>query len=124
MCKHLTMLAKESTTRYIARCEHGSVHVVWDNLSIRLRPADFVRLAERVCTRTGGLPDQDERRGLGLKMHEIGIQFFPETMPVLRELMCLALMQLGRLAEVPGESKALEGTPDELTGTTWAFSLN
>lgn len=32
MCNHIRIIARtDDHTRYIARCEHGSLHVVWNN---------------------------------------------------------------------------------------------
>jgi hypothetical protein len=125
MCRNLTILAKESATRYIARCEHGTVHLVWDNLSIRLRPADFVRLTENACTRAGNLMDRDdEKKGFRLRMHGIGIEFPPETLATLRDLMCVAVLQMEKPTGACNESKTLEVALD---GFPWApppFSLN
>jgi hypothetical protein len=130
MCKYLTMLAKESTTRYITQCEHGTVHFAWDNLSIRLRPADFGRLAEYVCTRASDLcdPDEldepDENEGFELKMHAIGIRFPPETLAILRDLMCLAVLQMEK-PDVAGEdSRSMDVAPGDLPWVAPSFCLN
>jgi hypothetical protein len=36
MCEKVNIPAKASATRYVARCEHGTVYLVWDNVSVRL----------------------------------------------------------------------------------------
>ncbi len=118
MCRNMTTLAKESATRYIAQCEHGTIHFVWDSLSIRFCPAGFFRLAKHVCARAGDLLEQDEEKGIGLKLHAIGIRFPPETLATLRDLMNLAVLQM----EKP--IGALNQSPDELIRTTGTFSLN
>lgn len=98
MCRNLTVLAREDPNRCIGQCEHGTVQLVWDNLSIRLHPADFIRLAEFVCTKTGELFGLDENEGISLDMPTIGIRFPPGTLPVMRELMSLALLQMDKSA--------------------------
>jgi hypothetical protein len=130
MCKRLTMLAKESATRYIAQCEHGTIHFVWDNLSIRLRPADFARLAEYVCTRASNPFDQgepgepDENKGVELKMRAIGIRFSPETLVILRDLMCLAVLQMEKPEKAYGESRTMDIAPGDLPWAAPSFCLN
>ncbi len=127
MCKCLTMLAKESTTRYIAQCEHGTIHFVWDNLSIRLRPADFARLAEYVCTRASNPSDPDEpgeKKGVELKMRAIGIRFSPETLVILRDLMCLAVLQMEKPEKAYVESRTMDIVPGDLPWAAPSFCLN
>lgn len=53
MCQQLTTLAANSDTRQIWRCEHGTIHLNWDWVTVRLRPNDFrrtVRLLEEGVT--------------------------------------------------------------------------
>jgi hypothetical protein len=40
----LTYLAKSSDWRYIAQCEHGTIHLGWDLKTLRLRPEDFLQV--------------------------------------------------------------------------------
>lgn len=118
MCKNMTILAKENAARYIAQCEHRTIHLVWDSLSIRLCPAGFLRLANHICTRTATLIEQDEGKGIGLKLHTIGVRFPPETLATLSDLMNLAALQMEK------STGALNESPDELVRTTGTFSLN
>jgi hypothetical protein len=46
MCYHLTILAHSSAYRAVAQCEHGALHVSWDITTVRLRPQDFLTLAQ------------------------------------------------------------------------------
>src|SRR5262245_42388743 len=46
MCYHLTILAHSSAYRAVAQCEHGALHVSWDIATVRLRPQDFLTLAQ------------------------------------------------------------------------------
>lgn len=52
MCQHLTVLVKSSDQRYIAQCEHGTVHLVWHHAVLQVRAGDFVRLANFLNTWT------------------------------------------------------------------------
>jgi hypothetical protein len=118
------VLSRDGPSRYIAQCEHGTVHIVWDNLTIRLRPEDFVSLAERACARMGNSLAQDEDKGFRLKMHAIGIRFPPEILATLRELMSLAVLQMDKPSEKGNEFRALEEASIELPWTLPSFSLN
>ncbi|MDW8324940.1 MAG: hypothetical protein RMK99_00100 [Anaerolineales bacterium] len=46
MCQYETILAEQSSTRYISSCEHGTVHVMWDGLGLHLRKERFHALAD------------------------------------------------------------------------------
>lgn len=93
MCKHLTMLAKENVRRYIAQCEHGTIHLMWDNLSLRLRPADFLDIVERIQTNEDWL-GQEKAKGFGFVLRGIELKILPETLTTMRNLMVLAVLQM------------------------------
>jgi hypothetical protein len=124
MCRNLTILAKESATRYIARCEHGTVHLVWDNLSLRLRPAGFLGLAKHVCARTGDLLNRDDKKGIGFRLNGIGVRFPPEALATLRDLMRLAMLQLDEPTGAGDELETMEIAPDGFPWAPPSFSLN
>lgn len=44
MCNNLELLAKFDEYRFIAICEHGTVHIGWDHFTLYLRPEEFVSL--------------------------------------------------------------------------------
>ncbi|MEM7535676.1 MAG: hypothetical protein AAF639_26095 [Chloroflexota bacterium] len=46
MCNHLIMLAKVDSQRYIACCEHGITHVIWDHATMRFFTHDMTVIAE------------------------------------------------------------------------------
>ncbi len=46
MCHELTILARQDTARTIARCRHGTIHLNWDRATLRLQPAELVRIAQ------------------------------------------------------------------------------
>lgn len=45
MYDHHTLIAQQSERRYIARCESGQLHLTWDQVTVHLRPIDFLRVA-------------------------------------------------------------------------------
>ncbi|MEM7538212.1 MAG: hypothetical protein AAF639_38950 [Chloroflexota bacterium] len=46
MCNQLIALAKIDSQRYIASCEHGITHVVWDHATMRFFTHDMTVIAE------------------------------------------------------------------------------
>ena len=53
MCQQATILATSDDSRQIWRCEHGTVHLNWEQVTVRLRSNDFrrmVRLLEEGVT--------------------------------------------------------------------------
>jgi hypothetical protein len=44
MCHHFTLLAHQTDQRFIARCEHGMIHLNWDQITMRLAPIDLLRI--------------------------------------------------------------------------------
>jgi hypothetical protein len=102
MCDKVTVLAKAGATRYVARCEHGTVHVVWDNVSLRLSGADFIRITQDACTRAQSLRADGKgeevanfsQEGLHFNLKTVTVTFEPNAMPLLRDLMCLAALNM------------------------------
>lgn len=45
MCQTFLTLAEQSPARFVARCEHGTVHLGWDGAVWLLGEAGFLRLA-------------------------------------------------------------------------------
>ncbi|MCG8353799.1 MAG: hypothetical protein MI924_39040 [Chloroflexales bacterium] len=45
MSDNATLITHLSDQRYIARCQHGTLHLVWDQMILRLQPIDVLRLA-------------------------------------------------------------------------------
>ncbi|MEM7348504.1 MAG: hypothetical protein AAF485_30120 [Chloroflexota bacterium] len=53
MCNQLTTLATQGETRQIWSCEHGTIHLNWEQITLRLHPQAFkqvVRLVEQRVT--------------------------------------------------------------------------
>ena len=56
MCQQATTLAVHGNSRQIWRCEHGTIHLNWEQATLRLHPNDFrraVRLLEEGVTELG-----------------------------------------------------------------------
>jgi len=48
MCNELTHLAQQGDWRYIAQCEHQTVHLRWDHLTLSLPPTAFLQLGAQI----------------------------------------------------------------------------
>lgn len=48
MCQRIVVLAARGRTRYISRCEHGTVHLIWDGVGFQLSAPAFVRLTTQI----------------------------------------------------------------------------
>lgn len=101
MCNRRIVLALESATRYIAQCEHSTVSIVWDNLVIRLCPADFAQVVGMVEEVSANVLDAREpTMGFRLKLGTVILIFSPEDLLLLHELTSLAILQVGRPGQV------------------------
>jgi hypothetical protein len=48
MCQYIIVLVERKGWRYITQCEHGTVHLVWDNIGVHLPAQQFIQLALRI----------------------------------------------------------------------------
>jgi hypothetical protein len=48
MCQQMTMLAELEEHRFIARCEHGTIHLNWDVITLHLTKEYFLELAQEL----------------------------------------------------------------------------
>jgi hypothetical protein len=87
------MLSRDGPDHHIAQCEHGTVHIVWGNLTIRLRPADFVAVAGMAEDAYAKMAD-DASTGFQLQIRRTQLRFPPEELVSLVELMRLAVSNL------------------------------
>jgi hypothetical protein len=46
MCQSFVILAERGTTRSLAQCEHGTVHLTWDATTLRMRREVLLRLSD------------------------------------------------------------------------------
>lgn len=108
---HFTILAQRDSYRYVALCEHGTIHLIWGNVTLRWRPDDF---AEVVCLLDKGV---DSARGtkigeghnclihvsqgfFQLVLGSAALFLAPEDFLLLVDMARMALHQLiGRLAD-------------------------
>jgi hypothetical protein len=104
MCNQITVLARESETRFIAQCEHETLHIAWDNLTLRLCPADFARVADMVEDAHARLKDgRGSNEGFRLKMRGLLLVFSLQDLTLLRKLTSRVMSKLdpGRVTDEP-----------------------
>ena len=97
MCNEFHMLVEQSDWRYIAQCEHKTVHLRWDHLTISLSPHAFRQLAGQildaspaVCSRSTSdnvtTPKQPQPT-LRLRLNTVLLEFPASDLPLLRDLL-------------------------------------
>jgi hypothetical protein len=104
MCNRVTVLAQENDARYIAQCEHETLHIAWDNVTIRLSPADFARVADMVKDAHGKLGDgPGSKQGVHLKLRGLLLVFSSEDLVLLRTLTSRVMRKIDpeRVADEP-----------------------
>jgi hypothetical protein len=95
------MLSSDGPGRYIAQCEHGTVHFVWDNLTLRLRLADFIEVAGMAEDAYAKMSN-DASTGFQLQIRRTQLRFPPEELLSLVELMRVAILNL---EHTPGDKE-------------------
>ena len=98
MCKRLNILAQHSPTCYIAQCEHSTIHLCWENISIHLQPFDFLSLTDTISAVWANQPDHNGKMRLGIG--NLALEVPADDCRPLSELMGRAATQLP-LASVP-----------------------
>jgi hypothetical protein len=67
MCQHFLILAECGDTRSIAQCEHTTIHLLWDVVTIRLSRDALLRLA-MVLERWALQPDTTITQGSAIQL--------------------------------------------------------
>jgi hypothetical protein len=119
MCQQATTLAANGDARQIWRCEHGTIHLNWEQVTVRLRPNDFrrmVRLLEEGVTELNFNKLCDG--SLILVPQENGYHQFwcGNIMLLLDALAFLQLVQLARAAAQQLDELGLNGQHLRLLG--------
>ncbi|MCB0064770.1 MAG: hypothetical protein KDE19_21750 [Caldilineaceae bacterium] len=117
MCNAFTMLVATSDWRYVAQCEHKTVHLRWDHLTISLPPQSFLTLARQILREVAGAqplrPTSDAtvngQSSLRLRLHTVLLEFSATDLPVLTELMQQAIQQLS--GDAPATPRCAAPTP-------------
>lgn len=104
MCNHLTFLAQSGDWRYVAQCEHGTLHLTWGRQTLHLQPKDFLRVARFLeQANPGGESELNDghnslrsnRAGhFELWLLEMGLKLSPVDFLILVDIVQVATRQL------------------------------
>lgn len=134
MCRYLTLLAKSSDIRYIAQCEHSTIHLVWHHATLQFRSADVCRLASVITHWNSSeaptsLSDSFirlfrlEQGGTQLWLGGIGLYLALQDLPAFAEMLQAAAVRLadatigameGKQTEHPERYAELWVTPGDI----------
>jgi len=92
MCQQFTLLYELSSTRYVAQCEHGTVHLRWEAISIHLSPTDFFALHQLVAEVHAQQTTDNGKLRLGIG--NVTLEFRAEDCPVFLGLLRRTVAQL------------------------------
>lgn len=95
MCNRLTILAAEDPFHCISQCEHGSIHLDWGNLTIHLKPQNFLELSdilEAACARRSQV--SGDKKKFHLNIQSAMLVLSSESLFRLRDLVNLSLDQM------------------------------
>lgn len=140
MCNDFTMLVTVSDWRYIAQCEHKTVHLRWDHLTVSLPSHAFLQLAEMIhrefavggslFAQVNGLPTRANGNppSLRLRLNTVLLEFAGADLTDLRNLIEQAIDLLSRgisVTEAPAPRKSLSIQPyPQTTQRSLAHYLN
>jgi len=92
MCEKLTILTEHTAFCTIAQCEHGTVHIHWQHLTIHLCEADFLALTRVVADAYAESPQCPSKMRLGIG--DITLEIAKEDCQPMIKLMRRAAAQL------------------------------
>lgn len=112
MCNNLVFLAEQDEYRFICICEHQTIHLSWDHVTIYLMPEDFLSLdicLDRAVLNHRNSPhnaplDEEMRKKPSclLWVFDIAIKLSLDDLLIMAELVYQGTKQLS--AELPRKS--------------------
>ena len=139
MCNHFTTLAVSNDRRLIMQCEHGTVHLTWDVVTMHLTPAQFYEVSELFSECCSASFIQVRRRKClvnyieshnyyQLWLQGVGVNLAPVDFLVLADLVRVALTELQRRPadrpDNPGDQSAPNRFKTVPASPSAPFSLN
>ncbi|MCB0167130.1 MAG: hypothetical protein KDI79_23075 [Anaerolineae bacterium] len=139
MCNHFITLAVSNDRRLILQCEHGTVHLTWDVVTVHLTPAQFYEVGELFteCHSTSFTQVRRQKclanyieshNYYQLWLQGVGINLAPVDFQVLADLVSVALTELQRRpadrANKPGDQPAADRFKTVPASPSAPFSLN
>lgn len=113
MCKEFRMLVQQTDWRYVAQCEHDTVHLRWDSLDLSFQPEAFLKLGNRIIHEhtmvTRMFPRIDApaiaadgpKPCLKLCVSNVDVEFPPSALPELLIVLRIACALVARTAILP-----------------------
>ena len=101
MCQHHIWLAELGDTRFITQCEHGTIHTMWDHLSLHLVPNDFRMVnqtLQSMATTMNGSCEASRSGCVRIIIERVGLEFEPVD---FLHLACLAASAAHKLNQPP-----------------------
>ena len=92
MCTQLTILARHTAACYVAQCEHSTIHLCWEHVSIHLRPLDFLALTHSITELCARQPDHTGKMRLGIGA--LTLELLPDDYQPMSALMRQVAAQL------------------------------
>lgn len=98
MCHELIMLAELDERRYIGQCEHGTIHVGWDLVTLHFTRSHFLELAkalqypfphdEEILAQTSWFRlTRGKRKHLSLRIGQAELHLLPQDFLFLSQMM-------------------------------------
>jgi len=123
MCKEFYVLVEQTEWRYIAQCEHNTVHLRWDTLTLNFQPEAFLKFGRQILqehVKVSRLFPVDEASfskkkpsNLCLRVNTVVLELPPSEMPEL--LMALriacALLEYSPATLPPTRRRSLSNAP-------------
>ncbi|MBX3013043.1 MAG: hypothetical protein KF832_16115 [Caldilineaceae bacterium] len=92
MCTQFTILVEQGEWHYVARCEHGTLHLRWGHITIALGAADFRTFARLALTEAANHQPASGR--MRLQVDTVTVEFPAADLYPLLALMQRALTHL------------------------------
>jgi hypothetical protein len=107
VCQHLTLLVEQDQRRYVAQCEHATIHLIWRRTALQFHPSEFLRIAQTLTYwSTSDEPDitddscvrlyQQPSGWIQLWLCGVGLNIAPLEVHTLIVMVSAAALQLRR----------------------------
>jgi len=124
MCNEFHMLVEENDWRYIAQCEHKTIHLRWDHLTISLPPHAFAQFARNILEESARhrelatvATNPNAKATLRLRLNTVLVEFTGTDLLALRPLLQRAIERLTNdapLPKLPATESPATNTPPSL----------
>ncbi|MCB0211838.1 MAG: hypothetical protein KDJ52_21035 [Anaerolineae bacterium] len=135
MCNIFTTLAISTDRRLIVQCEHGTLHLTWDTVTMHLSPALFHELVEllKECSSTSFTQIRRQRCLMNyyenhqyyqLWFQSIALNLAPVDFMILVDMVTVALAEMQKQPPSSGSHSIDDGFNTIPASPGASFSLN